>query len=271
MSAFSLCHRPVTLRPSQKSRISSRSCKTSVAVSASSEGNSPVVREVLTPSERQKINRFDDRDWYAFPRLVHHSDANFRLQVTQLYKERIPEGGVVLDLCSSHVSHLPEDVKYSKVVGHGLNAVELGKNPRLDQFFIRNFNKDPDSWALPSDSFDAVLICCSVQYMQYPERVFAEILRVLKPGGICIITFTHNLFYEKAVAAWRDASMYARGQLVKQYFMAVQGFSEPEVVTSVGLPAASPFETLTRAVQKYLDGDVDPFYSVVSYKNKVDE
>ena len=35
-------------------------------------------------------------------------------QVTQLYRERIPAGGAVLDLCSSWVSHLPRDVKYSK-------------------------------------------------------------------------------------------------------------------------------------------------------------
>jgi hypothetical protein len=34
-------------------------------------------------------------------------------------------GGVVLDLCSSWVSHLPPEVEYSKVIGHGMNAAEV--------------------------------------------------------------------------------------------------------------------------------------------------
>jgi ubiquinone/menaquinone biosynthesis C-methylase UbiE len=46
-------------------------------------------------------------------------------------------------------------------------------------------------------SFDAVLICVSVQYLQQPEKVFAEIYRVLKPGGVCIVSFSNRMFYEK--------------------------------------------------------------------------
>ena len=60
-----------------------------------------------------------------FPRFVNHVDDNFLKQVTQLYKERIPDGGAVLDLMSSHVSHLPRDKKYSNVIGHGMNAQEV--------------------------------------------------------------------------------------------------------------------------------------------------
>lgn len=32
---------------------------------------------------------------------------------------RCATGGAVLDLCSSWVSHLPPDVSYSRVIGHG--------------------------------------------------------------------------------------------------------------------------------------------------------
>ena len=42
-------------------------------------------------------------------------------------------------------------------------------------------------------SFDAVLICVSVQYLQQPENVFAEIYRVLKPGGLCIVSFSNRI------------------------------------------------------------------------------
>ena len=49
------------------------------------------------------------------------------LQVSQLYRERIPEDAVVLDLMSSWVSHLPPEKKYKRVVGHGMNAAEVSK------------------------------------------------------------------------------------------------------------------------------------------------
>lgn len=47
------------------------------------------------------------------------------LKVTQLYRERIPDDAVVLDLMSSWVSHLPPEKPYKKVVGHGMNAAEV--------------------------------------------------------------------------------------------------------------------------------------------------
>lgn len=65
----------------------------------------------------------------------------------------------MLDLMSSWVSHLPPEVTYSKVVGHGMNAPELSRNKRLDSFFIRDLNAEPGGWAMQDGSFDAV-ICC---------------------------------------------------------------------------------------------------------------
>ncbi len=50
---------------------------------------------------------------------------------------------------------------------------------------------------------------------------------MLKPGGVVIFTFSNRMFYHKAIAAWRDASGYARCQLVKQYFQAVQVGGRP--------------------------------------------
>ena len=59
------------------------------------------------------------------PRLVTHVDDAFLRRVTQLYRQRIPEGGAVLDLMSSWVSHLPPEEQYERVVGHGMNAAEV--------------------------------------------------------------------------------------------------------------------------------------------------
>ncbi len=44
--------------------------------------------------------------------------------------------------------------------------MQLARNKRLDSFFVRDLNAEPDGWALPDRSFDAVLCCVSVQYLQ---------------------------------------------------------------------------------------------------------
>lgn len=98
------------------------------------------------------------------------------------------------------VSHLPNDRRYSRVVGHGMNAAELARNPRLDEWFVRDLNKDPSGWAAADGSFDAVLCTAGLQYLQQPEAVLSEVRRVLKPGGIVIIAFSNRMFYDKV---WR--------------------------------------------------------------------
>lgn len=193
-----------------------------------------------------------------------HVDDAFLAQLTQFYRQRIAAGSAVLDVGASHLSHLPPDVPYT-VVGTGLNAEELSRNPRLDRFFVRNLNTDPSGWAVPDASFDAVTCCVSVQYYQQPERVFAEIFRVLKPGGVAIISFSSRLFYSKAIGAWRDGSGYSRAQLVKQYFGCVAGFTQPEVVTAVDV---EPDESLLgKLKQLFVRSSGDPFYAVVAYRN----
>ena len=69
---------------------------------------------------------------------------------------------------SSWVSHLPDDVEFAHVEGHGMNAAELAKNPRLDHYFWQNLNQNP-KLPLEDADFDAVLIAVSIQYLQYPE------------------------------------------------------------------------------------------------------
>lgn len=138
-------------------------------------------RLVLSGEERTKLNPYSDRDFYAYPRFVTHVDDGFISTLTELYRQRLRPEYEVLDLMSSWVSHLPGEVKYKRVVGHGLNAEELSKNPRLDYFFVKDLNVD-QKLELESSSFDAVLCTVSVQYLQQPEKVrclmfcFSEIL-----------------------------------------------------------------------------------------------
>jgi SAM-dependent methyltransferase len=171
-------------------------------------------------------------------------DANFIDQLTNLYRDRLKPQTRILDLMSSWVSHLPEEMEFAHVEGHGMNAEELAKNPRLNHYFVQNLNQSPQI-PLKDEDFDAVLMAVSVQYLEYPEAIFSEIHRILKPDGIVIVSFSNRMFYQKAIATWREGTDLSHLQLVKSYFQGVPGFSSPEL-----LGIASP----------------DPFYAVIASK-----
>jgi hypothetical protein len=151
--------------------------------------------------------------FYAQPRLVTHIDAGAIAAVTDLYRAVVPPGGVVLDLMSSWISHLPDEVAYESVIGHGLNAAELAANPRLARHFVQDLNAQPQ---LPLDtaSVDAALICVSVQYLQRPVAVLSEVARVLRPGAPVVISFSNRCFPTKAVAIWGALDGTGHAQLV---------------------------------------------------------
>jgi ubiquinone/menaquinone biosynthesis C-methylase UbiE len=122
---------------------------------------------------------------------------------------------------------------------------------------VQNINSQPQLSLLDKD-FDAVVNCVSVQYIQYPEAVFSEIHRILKPSGVALISFSNQMFYQKAIQIWRDASEASRVELVKRYFASLPGFTTPEVIVNqskapnflqwLGLPTG------------------DPFYAVIAYR-----
>jgi SAM-dependent methyltransferase len=214
----------------------------------------------LNPEQRQKLDNGSDLDFYGVPRLVTHVDEGFIDRLTGLYRERLSSGTRIFDMMSSWISHLPSEMSFDRVEGHGLNSQELAKNPRLDRYFVQNLNQDL-KLPLADHSFDAVLNTVSVQYLQYPEAIFAEIYRILKPNGLAIISFSNRMFYNKAISAWRDASETDRVELVKSYFKSVAGFSQPEVVSHI-----SDVPDLFRLLGM---GGGDPFYAVIARKEGI--
>mmetsp|Transcript_31533 Transcript_31533/g.51221 ORF Transcript_31533/g.51221 Transcript_31533/m.51221 type:complete len:219 (-) Transcript_31533:1142-1798(-) len=99
--------------------------------------------EVLSAAERKKLDASDDSLFYGFPRMVQHVDESFLAQLTQLYRKLVPSNADVIDLCTAFDSHLPPEITYNSVVGHGMNEKELAANPRLHRFYTRNLNEDP--------------------------------------------------------------------------------------------------------------------------------
>ena len=213
---------------------------------------------MLRPEQRFKLDDTNDLDFYDLPRLVTHVDDSFIDRLTNLYREQLKSDTRILDLMSSWVSHLPEEMQFAHVEGHGMNRDELAKNHRLDGYFIQNLNQNP-KLPLENADFDAVLIAVSIQYLQYPEAVLSEIYRVLKPHGVVIISFSNRMFYQKAIAAWRDGTDTERVNLVRKYFQSVDGFTQPEVVVH-----QSPLSSFLQMVGM---AGGDPFYAVMARKS----
>ena len=163
-----------------------------------------------------RVDEGDDLAFYAPPRLVTHIDEAATAALTAFYARTLPSGGVILDLMSSWVSHLPPGLATRELVGHGMNAVELAANPRLDRWFVQDLNRDP-ALPLADASVDAVLCCVGVQYLRAPVAVFADVRRVLRPGGVLAVSFSNRCFPTKAVAVWRGLDDAGHAALVRLY------------------------------------------------------
>ena len=170
----------------------------------------------LPPGAFAKLDAEDDEIFYEPARLVCHIDDGAIAALTQFYRTILPAGGVLLDLMSSWVSHLPPEIAYAQVVGHGMNAEELAANPRLTRWFVQNLNRDP-ALPLADGSVDAAMICVSIQYLERPIAVLREVARVLRSGGPLVIGFSNRCFWQKAVAVWRALDDDGHARLVRQY------------------------------------------------------
>ena len=188
----------------------------------------------------------DDGYFYRFPRKVVHLDALAIAVLGELYRQLLPPGGSYLDLMSSWRSHLPTDLRPARVTGLGMNAEEMADNPQLDDYRVHDLNLSP---RLPFDDeqFEAVLCAVSVQYLTQPVAVFREVGRLLKPGGLFIVSFSNRCFPSKAVALWLRTSDEQRVSLVLHYFTESGGWDEPQIARHTAPPPADPLDVVWAA------------------------
>lgn len=168
-----------------------------------------------TPCKRQDESA--DSLFYAKPRLVQHIDDTAMDIIRQIHSRFIQKQTVVLDLMSSWQTHLAPKTRFRKLIGLGLNEVELQKNNLLSGYLVHDLNAEH---LLPFDShtFDVVLNSLSVEYLTHPRKVFAEIARVLKPGGVLVVSFSNRWFEPKTIRLWTQLYEFERMGLVLEYF-----------------------------------------------------
>lgn len=195
-----------------------------------------------------RLDNTEDTVFYSQPRFVTHIDDRAIESLTEYYRDTFAEmsekkklqgssGGDgkkkkkrnmetqpldILDLCSSWISHLPEpssSLKYGRVAGIGMNQDELSKNEQLTEFYARDLNQNPSfSEYLEDDSFDVVTNVVSIDYLTKPVEVMQEMYRVLRPGGVALISFSNRCFATKAVSMWLRGDDVDRLGIVASYF-----------------------------------------------------
>ena len=197
--------------------------------------------EVLNNYQRKKLDESNDEEFYSHPKFVYHLDANFRQYLKDVYNKEISDYSTVLDLMSSWDSYLPEKKKYKKVIGHGLNKQELEKNKIFDTYWIQNFNLNQEI-PLDNGSVDYCLMVAAWQYLQYPENLTKEIVRILSNQGKIIIAFSNRAFWHKAPNIWTTSTEEERIKYVRKVLI-TNGFNEPKIIKTVSYTHLRAHET----------------------------
>lgn len=200
----------------------------------------------LSPDDFKRYDDATDEAFYLVPRRVVHIDDGAIRALTALLTKLLPLSGVYLDLMSSWRSHLPDSAQPTRVVGLGMNLAEMADNPQLDAYLVHNLNENP-TLPFATAEFDAAICTVSVQYMTKPQQIFCEVNRVLKPGGVFVVSFSNRCFPTKAIAAWVANGDQAHQALVHSYFTASGNWTTPQ--TAAHTPRHS-----------------DPLYALWAYK-----
>ncbi len=215
---------------------------------------------IYTADAFTREDESDDSVFYRIDRFVDHLDTLALATVERLVGALIvEERPTILDLMASWDSHVPPRVQPARLVGLGLNAKELARNPALTERVIHDLNRDPHL-PFPDATFDAVLNTVSVDYLTRPFDVFTEVGRVLRPGGLFLVVFSNRMFPPKAVKIWRESSEQERILLVEDFFQAAGIFAESQQWVSLGKPRPP--------ADKYsaLGTPSDPVYAVYAEK-----
>ena len=177
------------------------------------------------PYTAADLNRLDnsiDSNFYDEPRFVTHIDDRAIELLTEYYRKEFMAGKKrdpldVLDLCSSWISHLPT-VKYGRVAGVGMNEKELKANKQLTEYYVQDMNQQPALSQFDDNSFDFICNVVSVDYLTKPLEIFKEMHRILRPGGVSLMSFSNRCFPSKAVAMWLQADDIGRLTIVASYY-----------------------------------------------------
>jgi hypothetical protein len=198
----------------------------------------PYTTSDLTPRDTSP-----DSTFYSSPRFVTHIDDRAISSLKKYYTAALPRTGRILDLCSSWISHYPDEVTSTEesgdlqVVGMGMNADELKRNPVLrDRWVVKDLNVDPTIGGWKGDliegetnMLDATTCVVSIDYLTRPLEVLKGILEKTRSGGSIHLAVSNRCFPTKAVRKWLELDESERLSMVGDYLW-WSGWREIEVL-----------------------------------------
>jgi len=144
-------------------------------------------------------------------------DERVAEKIKNHYSFYLRDGMSVLELGAAENSYLPEDLKLNRHVGIGAVKSQMEENPSITESYVVDLNdvvedigiKSVDFSNLGEDTFDAILMANTIDFINNPREVFKSCWRALKPGGIMIVPFlAKDAYVEKFDEAftkqWRD-------------------------------------------------------------------
>jgi predicted DsbA family dithiol-disulfide isomerase/SAM-dependent methyltransferase len=168
-----------------------------------------------TSADFAREDENDDTALYSKPNFAKHIDDAALQSLTDTYltlfssspnwqEDAVNSTFALLDTSSSWVSHYPSLPFSARVAVQGMNEQELLANELATERLVQDLNKNA---TLPyaSESFDFVTSVAGMQYLTQPRDVIKEWHRVLKPGGVAIVSFTNRYFEQKATAIWKTS------------------------------------------------------------------
>ena len=242
-----------------------------IAVWSESALRDLIIREDDKPSEKHTSDFFNpddfsrddetsDAEYYQHPEPVDNLDALALTTVEDLFVRLIPQGSEILDLAAGADSHIRSEIQPARITGVGLNVEELNTNTKLTEKVVHDLNSDKP---LPFDEnqFDAVLITLSIEYMTRPLEIIEEVARILRPGGLFIITFSNRMFPPKTVNIWKNAGEHERVALVKKLISLSERFTVVGDFESSGKPRPKDDKYYVLGIPS------DPIYAVWAHPN----
>jgi SAM-dependent methyltransferase len=148
---------------------------------------------------------FFDRAQPSPPGGASRLDETAVAAVRDLYSD-LGIDGRVLDLCGSSADHF--DVPPDELL---------------------TFGGDPDERLPYGDAaFDDILCAGGVGALTRPRETFAEVARVLRPGGRFVCTFASTIHAQAEIRGWLSTDDAGRVRIVRAYFSLAPAFGPAE-------------------------------------------